>query len=144
VRRPPCWITLTDIGTSRGRRAGGAMSSAPALPPVPCRIGSATAADEVATTTASTSGRSGPTSASANPAGTAIRFICELDPRLRELAILQVGCVVGNAHEFSHHVELGHDLGVSDDDVHVLIADTAGRPTTSGSSTASCSPQPRR
>ena len=39
---------------------------------------------------------------------------------------------MGNAHEFSHHVELGHDLGVSDDDVHVLIADTAGRPTTSG------------
>ena len=36
-----------------------------------CRIGSATAADEVAVTTASTSGRSGPTRASAKPAGTA-------------------------------------------------------------------------
>ena len=37
----------------------------------PCRIGSATAAEEVATITASTSGRSGPSTASANPAGTA-------------------------------------------------------------------------
>ena len=57
-----------------------------------------------------------------------IRSECELDPRVRELAILQVGYLAGSEYEFSHHVKIGHDFGVSDDDINALIADNAGRP----------------
>ncbi|GAA1313247.1 carboxymuconolactone decarboxylase family protein [Pseudonocardia xinjiangensis] len=56
-----------------------------------------------------------------------IRHRCELDPRLRELAILQVGYLTASPYEWSHHIKIGHDFGVSDDDVTALIAATAGR-----------------
>jgi alkylhydroperoxidase family enzyme len=56
-----------------------------------------------------------------------IRHGCELDPRLRELAILQVGYLTATPYEWSHHIEIGHDFGVSDDDVAGLIAATEGR-----------------
>ncbi len=58
-----------------------------------------------------------------------IRFGSKLDPRLRELAILQVGWLARSPYEWSHHVKLGHDFGVSDDDIQALIDDTAGKPT---------------
>jgi alkylhydroperoxidase family enzyme len=58
-----------------------------------------------------------------------IRYGSKLDPRLRELAILQVGWLARSSYEWSHHVKLGHDFGVSDEDVQALIDDTAGRPT---------------
>jgi alkylhydroperoxidase family enzyme len=58
-----------------------------------------------------------------------IRHGSKLDPRLRELAILQVGWLARSPYEWSHHVKLGHDFGVSDDDIQALIDDTAGRPT---------------
>jgi alkylhydroperoxidase family enzyme len=58
-----------------------------------------------------------------------IRHGSKLDPRLRELAILQVGWLARSPYEWSHHVKLGHDFGVSDDDVQALIDDTAGKPT---------------
>ncbi len=61
--------------------------------------------------------------------GSYIRFGSKLDPRLRELAILQVGWLARSPYEWSHHVKLGHDFGVSDSDVQALIDDTAGRPT---------------
>ena len=61
--------------------------------------------------------------------GTFIRFGSKLDPRLRELAILQVGWLARSPYEWSHHVKLGRDFGVSDDDIQALIDDTAGRPT---------------
>jgi alkylhydroperoxidase family enzyme len=57
-----------------------------------------------------------------------IRWECELDPRLRELAILQVGYLTASAYEFSHHVHIGHDFGVTDEDVEALVAATEGRP----------------
>ena len=57
-----------------------------------------------------------------------IRHGSKLDPRLRELAILQVGWLARSPYEWSHHVKLGHDFGVSDEDVQGLIDDTAGRP----------------
>ena len=60
--------------------------------------------------------------------GQFIRYGSKLDPRLRELAILQVGWVARSPYEWSHHVKLGHDFGVSDDDIRALIDDTAGRP----------------
>ena len=61
--------------------------------------------------------------------GQFIRYGSKLDPRLRELAILQVGWLARSPYEWSHHVKLGHDFGVTDDDVRALIEETAGRPT---------------
>jgi len=61
--------------------------------------------------------------------GQFIRFGSKLDPRLRELAILQVGWLARSPYEWSHHVKIGHDFGVTDDDIRALIDDTAGRPT---------------
>ena len=58
-----------------------------------------------------------------------IRYGSKLDPRLRELAILQVGWLARSPYEWSHHVKLGHDFGVSDADVQGLIDDTDGKPT---------------
>ena len=58
-----------------------------------------------------------------------IRYGSKLDPRLRELAILQVGWLAKSPYEWSHHVKLGHDFGVTDEDVQALIDDTAGKPT---------------
>jgi alkylhydroperoxidase family enzyme len=62
--------------------------------------------------------------------GQFIRFGSRLDPRLRELAILQVGWLARSPYEWSHHVKIGHDFGVTDDDIRALIDDTAGKPTT--------------
>jgi alkylhydroperoxidase family enzyme len=55
-----------------------------------------------------------------------IRFGSALDPRLRELVILQVGVVTGNAYEASHHVHIGLAHGLSDADVRAVIAETRG------------------
>src|SRR5215472_4675107 len=60
--------------------------------------------------------------------GAYIRYGSKVDPRLRELAILQVGWLARSPYEWSHHVKLGHDFGVTDDDIRALIDDTAGRP----------------
>ncbi|HRD77802.1 MAG TPA: carboxymuconolactone decarboxylase family protein [Hyphomicrobiaceae bacterium] len=57
-----------------------------------------------------------------------IRYKSKLDPRLRELAILQVGWLARSPYEWSHHVKLGYDFGVTDDDIKALIADTDGKP----------------
>ncbi len=56
-----------------------------------------------------------------------IRSQSRLDPRLREMAILQVGYVARSPYEFSHHIKIGHDFGVSDNDIRALIAETEGR-----------------
>ena len=61
--------------------------------------------------------------------GQYIRYGSKLDPRLRELAILQVGWLTRAPYEWSHHVKLGHDFGVSDADIQALIDDSAGKPT---------------
>ena len=58
-----------------------------------------------------------------------IRSKSTLDARLRELAILQVGWLSRSPYEWSHHVKIGHDFGVSDEDIQALIDDTAGKPT---------------
>jgi alkylhydroperoxidase family enzyme len=58
-----------------------------------------------------------------------IRHGSKLNARLRELAILQVGWLVRSPYEWSHHVKIGHDFGVSDADIQTLIDDTAGKPT---------------
>ena len=61
--------------------------------------------------------------------GQYIRHGSKLDPRLRELAILQVGYLARAPYEWSHHIKIGHDFGVTDDDIAGLIAETEGRPS---------------
>lgn len=58
-----------------------------------------------------------------------IRYESRLDSRLREMAILQVGWLVRAPYEWSHHVKLAPEFGVSDDDIRAVIDSTAGRPT---------------
>jgi alkylhydroperoxidase family enzyme len=60
---------------------------------------------------------------------TFIRFGSRLDPRLREMAILQVNYLTRSPYEYSHHVKLGREFGVSDDDLRAIAEETAGRPT---------------
>src|SRR5260221_10605094 len=64
-----------------------------------------------------------------NGLGQFIRHTSRLDPRLRELAILQVGWLARSPYEWSHHVKIGLEFGVTDGDLRALIDDTAGRPT---------------
>jgi alkylhydroperoxidase family enzyme len=64
---------------------------------------------------------------------TLARFIRDgsrLDPRLRQLAILQVGYVTRSAYEYSHHIRISREFGVSDDDIRAIAEETAGRTTT--------------
>jgi alkylhydroperoxidase family enzyme len=61
-----------------------------------------------------------------------IRFDSSLDPRLRELAILQVGVITGDPYETSHHVHIGHDFGLTDADITAVGAETRGEPSDLG------------
>ena len=58
-----------------------------------------------------------------------IRSKSRLDPRLREMAILQVGYLAKSPYEYSHHVKIGRDFGVSDDDIRAISAETSGEST---------------
>ena len=58
-----------------------------------------------------------------------IRNKSSLDSRLRELAILQVGWMEKSEYEFTHHVKIGKEFGVTDEDIRGLIAETDGRPS---------------
>jgi alkylhydroperoxidase family enzyme len=64
-----------------------------------------------------------------NAVGEYIRFASKLDPRLRELAILQVGWMEKSEYEFTHHVKIGEEFGVADEDIRGLIAESAGEPS---------------
>src|SRR5713226_8761806 len=64
-----------------------------------------------------------------NGIGGYIRFKSKLDPRLRELAILQVGWLEKSEYEFTHHVKIGKEFGVTDDDIAGLMAETEGKPS---------------
>jgi alkylhydroperoxidase family enzyme len=59
-----------------------------------------------------------------------IRHKSKLDPRLREMAILQVGYLAKSAYEYSHHVKIGREFGVSDDDIRAIGVETEGRAST--------------
>lgn len=61
--------------------------------------------------------------------GNFIRFRSRLDPRLRELAILQVGYLTRSPYEYSHHVKLGREFGVLDADIQAIAEETAGTTT---------------
>ena len=56
-----------------------------------------------------------------------IRHKSKLDPRLRELAILQVGYLARSPYEWSHHVKIGREFGVNDDDIRSIGEETKGR-----------------
>jgi alkylhydroperoxidase family enzyme len=58
-----------------------------------------------------------------------IRHKSRLDPRLREMAILQVGYLARSPYEYSHHIKIGRDFGVGDDDIRAMIAETEGKTT---------------
>jgi alkylhydroperoxidase family enzyme len=62
-----------------------------------------------------------------NGVGTHIRFKSQLDSRLRELAILQVGWLEKSEYEFTHHVKIGKEFGVTDEDIQGLMAETEGK-----------------
>ncbi len=56
-----------------------------------------------------------------------IRSESRVDPRLRELAIIQVGYSAASSYEYSHHVKIGRDYGVSEADLEALVAESEGR-----------------
>jgi len=58
-----------------------------------------------------------------------VRHHSKLDPRLRELAIIQIGYVTGIAYEYAHHIEIGRTFGVTDADLRALALETAGMPS---------------
>ena len=64
-----------------------------------------------------------------NGVGGFIRFKSKLDPRLRELAILQVGWLEKSEYEFTHHVKIGKEFGVTDEDIAGMMAETEGKPS---------------
>jgi AhpD family alkylhydroperoxidase len=55
-----------------------------------------------------------------------IRHHGQLDARLRELAILRVGYVTRCAYEFSHHVRIGQEFGLTADDINLVRRPAAG------------------
>jgi alkylhydroperoxidase family enzyme len=55
-----------------------------------------------------------------------IRYHSKLDPRLREMAILQVGYSTRSSYEYSHHIKIARDFGVTDDDIRGVVAETKG------------------
>jgi alkylhydroperoxidase family enzyme len=61
-----------------------------------------------------------------NGVGGYIRFKSKLNPRLRELAILQVGWLEKSEYEFTHHVKIGKEFGVTDEDIAALMIETEG------------------
>jgi alkylhydroperoxidase family enzyme len=61
--------------------------------------------------------------------GKYIRYSSKLDARLRELVVLQVGYVTRCGYEFYHHLKIGKQFGVTDDDVHAMIGETRGEET---------------
>ncbi|MGH6754316.1 MAG: carboxymuconolactone decarboxylase family protein, partial [Bradyrhizobium sp.] len=56
-----------------------------------------------------------------------IRHKSTLNPRLRELAILQVGWIEKSEYEFTHHVKIGKEFGVTDDDIVAMMSETEGK-----------------
>ncbi len=56
-----------------------------------------------------------------------LRHHSRLDGRLRELAILQVGYMTASPYEFSHHVEIAREFGVTDEDIQAIATETKGQ-----------------
>lgn len=52
-----------------------------------------------------------------------IRHRSRLDPRLRELVILQVAWITRSDYEWSHHVRIGRDFGVTEADLRIVMGE---------------------
>ncbi|MFI5011680.1 MAG: carboxymuconolactone decarboxylase family protein [Hyphomicrobiales bacterium] len=65
--------------------------------------------------------------ARSNSAAQFIREGMGVDPRLRELAIIQVGYSTRCAYEYAHHIATGLACGVSEADIKAIADETAGR-----------------
>lgn len=61
-----------------------------------------------------------------------IRWDCELDPREREMLILAVGYLTNSPYEFSHHIALSAQFGVTDADIAALVDHLEGRASALG------------
>jgi alkylhydroperoxidase family enzyme len=61
--------------------------------------------------------------------GEFIRWDSKLDARLREMAIIQVGYMTRSVYEYTHHLKIGMDFGVTADDIRAIAAETAGQPS---------------
>ncbi len=59
--------------------------------------------------------------------GMYLRHESTLNPRLRELAILQVGYSTRNEYEYAHHVDVALSFGVTEADILAIAADSAGQ-----------------
>jgi len=62
---------------------------------------------------------------------TLARFVRDgsrLDPRLRELAILQVAYLTRSAWGYSHHIRIAREVGMSDAEIRAVADETEGRP----------------
>nr|WP_047170206.1 carboxymuconolactone decarboxylase family protein [Sphingomonas sp. Y57] len=55
-----------------------------------------------------------------------LRYDAALDPRLRELGILQVACIAGSEYEYAQHLRIGREFGMSDADLAAAAIETAG------------------
>src|SRR5665647_169690 len=60
--------------------------------------------------------------------GAWIRSGSTIDPRVRELLILQAGFSSRSEYEFSHHVKISQGFGVTEDDIRNLILFDRGQP----------------
>lgn len=49
-----------------------------------------------------------------------------LPATLRELAILQVGYCLGSSYEWTHHIEVGQTVGLTDADIHAIHLESTG------------------
>lgn len=58
--------------------------------------------------------------------GAYLRNDSPLDPRLRELAILQVGYTTRSVYEWAHHVEIGTRFGLSREDILAIGLESEG------------------
>jgi AhpD family alkylhydroperoxidase len=58
-----------------------------------------------------------------------VRDESSLDPKLRELALLQVGHVTKNAYEFTHHVKVALAAGLTPAQIAAIPDANAGRDT---------------
>ncbi|HXF34646.1 MAG TPA: carboxymuconolactone decarboxylase family protein [Candidatus Acidoferrales bacterium] len=58
-----------------------------------------------------------------------IRSDSNLDSRLREMAMIQIGYAANCPYEYTHHIKSGLASGVTDDDIRAIADETAGRET---------------
>jgi alkylhydroperoxidase family enzyme len=57
--------------------------------------------------------------------GRYILFESELDPRIRELAVLHIGYLSGSEYEYGQHVAVALSVGIREDEIRAVAADSA-------------------